>query len=60
LSLNEVHSKQEIILNNANLALFMLHDILDSSMIKLGKMRINKEIFSLLQTFNFIEAIYHQ
>jgi hypothetical protein len=48
LSLQEISSKQEIIINNANLALFMLHDILDSSMIKLGKMRINKEPFSLL------------
>jgi hypothetical protein len=56
--MEEIFNKQDIIINNANLALFLLHDILDSSMIKLGKMRINKEVFSLHQTFKFIEGIF--
>jgi signal transduction histidine kinase len=60
LSLEEISMKQEIIINNANLALFLIHDILDKSMIKQGKLRINKEVFSLLQTFRFIENIFHQ
>jgi hypothetical protein len=36
-----------MIQDNANLALFLLHDILDSTMIKKGKIRIVRENFSI-------------